>query len=739
MKTKINLILIGISFLCLPSIFGTVLAQSVYSIHGKVVSADDGLPIAGASVRIRSTMVGTATGADGSFHVSGIPEVHKSIEISAVGYLPLKLEIPIDRPDSIVIALRSSPVLSEVVVVTANKRPQSLQDVPVSIHVVDEQEITKRNITAVDDVLRYLPGINFQESQINIRASSGYSRGVGSRVMMLVDGVPLLTGDTGEITFESVPVSQIDRVEVVKGAGSALYGSGAMGGVINVLTKEIDEETILTWRMYAGLYSSPVFDQWKWSSKERSMNGQLLGISTTLQDLKASISLQRIFDDGYREQDWSRRYQASMKLKYGLSPYRSLTFTSNLYQQYRGDFLWWKGLQQALRPADAQRNITVSSLRFNNSLRYQQIVDDRMYYEVKAVHFRGNWYRDSLNNVRLDGSISDSFVMDVQGNLAADEYHHLTFGLVANAERVRANIFGRHDGRGGALYVQEEYSIDPHVAMTLGLRHDLQQVIGLPMNQQTSPKFGVRYTIDHENTVRASAGSGFRAPSIGELYTSTKNTGSSAIVIPSTSLRPEHSWSLEIGSTHVLSEHVTVEAALFSNEYRDLIEAQVQGDTVLKAVTVNFTNITQARIRGGEFRMMTRWFEQSLTVDLHYNYNWAVDAVTGAFLRFRPRHIAGVNSELTVANVTIGADYRYVSRIEAIDEPLVELAPIKNGAQRVPIHVTDVRISADLIRYGLPFRTSVIVNNLLDYQYNELIGNVSPPRHFMLMVEGIIQ
>ncbi|MBP6672068.1 MAG: TonB-dependent receptor, partial [Bacteroidetes bacterium] len=535
-------IIIGHILTLLLTIHGSAAGQTRYEVHGRVISAEDSTPIAGASVQVLNTMIGTATGIDGEFHLRGIPATERTLTVSTLGFVPSRTEVAIDIPAHVIIIMTPSPLQSDMVVVTANRRPQSLQDVPVSISIVNAQEITKRNITSVDDALRYLPGVNFQQSQINIRASSGYSRGVGSRVMMLVDGVPLLSGDTGEITFESIPVSQIERVEVVKGAGSALYGSGAMGGVINVLTHVIGDETVFTWRMYAGIYSAPAFEQWKWSSTDRFMNGQMLGFSTALDGLKAAFSLQRIFDDGYREQDWSRRYNGSLKLNYILSPYGSVTFTSNIFQQYRGDFLWWKGLQQALRPADAQRNISITSLRFNNSLRYRQIVNEQLYYEVKAVHFRGNWYRDSLNNTRLDGSISDSFVMDAQGDLTVDEHHHLTFGLVANVERVRANIFGRHDGRGGAVYLQEEYSVSPSLAFTFGLRHDLQQVIGLSVNQQTSPKFGVRYTVDSKTTLRASAGRGFRAPSIGELYTSTKNTGSSAIVIPSTALQPEQSW-----------------------------------------------------------------------------------------------------------------------------------------------------------------------------------------------------
>lgn len=718
--------------------FETAAGQSVYSLKGKVVSYDDGLPIAGASVQIVHSTIGTATGIDGTFRINGIPAERKLLTVSAIGFAHYRTEISDRDTQMLSILLEPSLIQSEIVVVTANKRPQSLQEVPVSISIIDAHDIEKRNITAVDDALRYIPGVNFQQTQINIRASSGYSRGVGSRVMMLMDGIPLLAGDTGEITFESIPISQIERVEVVKGAGSALYGSGAMGGVINVLMKEIGDEPVVWWRTYAGVYSNPEYDQWKWSSKERYLNGQMIGISGGIEQLKMSFSLQRVFDDGYREQDWSRKYDGFLKLKYDLSPYESITFTSNLYWQYRGDFLWWKDLKNALRPADAQRNVSITSLRFNNSFFYKKIVNEKLYYEVKAVHFRGNWYRDSLNHTRMDGSISDSFVLDAQGNVTADDENTLTFGIVGNGERVRSNIFGRHNGRGGAFYLQNEYRAAKDLSFTVGLRHDLQQVVGLALNQQTSPKLGIRYSFNNEHTIRASAGRGFRSPSIGELYTSTRNTGSSAIVIPSTSLRPEQSWSFEISSSNIISENLTLETALFNNEFNDLIEPNVQGDTVLKAVTVNFTNITQARIRGGEVSVLTNWFEHSLTFEVHYNYNWAVDSRTGSFLRFRPRHIAGMNSEFRFKIISVGADYRYVSRIEAIDDKLVELAPIKNGSQRVSIHIADARIAADFTDAGLPFRTSVVVNNIFGYNYNELIGNVSPPRQFMLTLEGMI-
>lgn len=714
-------------------------AQQRSVVHGRVVSADGGEPVVGAAVLVTRTMLGTTTNESGTFTLRNIPDDRNSVTVSALGFHSSTVLLTESDSQFVTIPLEASPIQTQPVVVTATKREQSLEEVPVSMNIIGSQEFERRNTVRLDDALRYVPGVNFQQSQVNIRASSGYSRGVGSRVMLLIDGMPLLSGDTGEITFEAMPVFQIDRVEVVKGAGSALYGSGALGGVINVLTKAIGEGRTMWWRLYGGAYAAPAFDDWKWSDKTRWMNGQAFGYSETFGEMGIAASVQRLSDDGYREQDWMRRYHAFVKFRYRISAYQSLTVTSNLFQQYRGDFLWWKDLKNALRPAVSQRDMRVSSLRFNNGIAYSQIITEDISYEAKLVHFRGNWYRDSLAGKRLDESVSDALVADVQGNLMIRGIGMLTAGLTGTFDRVKANIFGDHTANGAAVYVQQEYQPMEGVSATAGIRLDRHQVTGLPSTEEVTPKFGVRYTFEEGQTVRFSAGQGFRAPSIGELYTSTRNTGSAALIIPSIGLQPERSAAYEISSSRILSRSLRLEAAVFHSDYHDLIEPHVQSDTALKAVTVNFHNITQARIQGMELSLYSAFLSRTVMLDGHYNYNWAVDAVSGAFLRFRPRHVASVNLHYVAESFTAGADYRFVSRIEAIDETLVELAPIVNGGQRVANHIVDLRCSYNTAGLGLPFRATVHINNILGYNYNELIGNMSPPRHVVLSFEGLMQ
>ncbi|MFA6456207.1 MAG: TonB-dependent receptor, partial [Bacteroidota bacterium] len=194
----------------------------------------------------------------------------------------------------------------------------------------------------------------------------------------------------------------------------------------------------------------------------------------------------------------------------------------------------------------------------------------------------------------------------------------------------------------------------------------------------------------------------------------------------------------EVSSTNTLSHSLRVETAIFHSNYHNLIEPNVQSDTVLKAVTVNFKNLTEARIQGFEISILAQSLQRTLAIDLHYNYNWAIDTRTKSFLRFRPRHIASLNAEYHWNSLIFGMDYRFVSRIEAIDNTLVNLAPIKNGSQRVANHIVDVRGIADLAGWSVPVRASLNIKNVLGYNYNELIGNISPPRHVVVSFEGIM-
>ncbi|MGH2567927.1 MAG: TonB-dependent receptor, partial [Bacteroidota bacterium] len=315
---------------------------------GKVVDAETNAPLIGANVALRGTVLGRVTNADGEYRFERLPPGRYTVVISMVGYetfTAVDVEVTTAISRTVDVALKPTVIQAEPIIVTASRREQQLREAPVSVSTVTAQAIADRNPVTLDEVLRYVPGVNMLQDQVNIRGSSGYSRGVGSRVVVLFDGLPYLTGDTGEISWETIPVHQIQRVEVVKGAGSALYGSSALGGVINIITKEIGSQPQFRVRLFSSLYDKPRYDEWQWSTKSRFNSGGFVEYAGRVGDVQYLFNLNRSVDESYRQNDAYHRWSYFSKLKYELSPFQSLTLVGNLLSRRHGNFIWWRSLQ----------------------------------------------------------------------------------------------------------------------------------------------------------------------------------------------------------------------------------------------------------------------------------------------------------------------------------------------------------------------------------------------------------
>ncbi len=244
-------------------------------IRGKV-TGETNEPLAGVNIAVTGTVLGAASDLDGHFVINRVPKGRFQIVISMLGYQQIRQEIQMTPGDTLemgTLRLPVAPVSGETVVVTASKYEQEIQNAPASISLISRQELQTRNTITLDKALQYVPGVTMNASQMNIRGSAGYSRGVGSRVMFLLDGIPILTGDTREVSYDVLPTYLVERVEIVKGAGSALYGSSALGGVVNIITPDIERSPRYYVKTYGGVYSQTAHDQWNWSEQKTIFPG----------------------------------------------------------------------------------------------------------------------------------------------------------------------------------------------------------------------------------------------------------------------------------------------------------------------------------------------------------------------------------------------------------------------------------------------------------------------------------
>jgi outer membrane receptor for ferrienterochelin and colicins len=721
-----------------PIVLLTLLAQATLgagSVSGRVVGAASGEALVGANVRVHGTTRGAATDTQGHYLIPDLQPGRYRLEYSLVGYQRvIRSGVVVDEGKETIVnvTMTQAPVQTEQVVVTASKREQSLQDVPVSISVVDAADIRERNSLTIDEALRYVPGVNITGTQVNIRGSSGYSLGAGSRVLLLLDGVPFLAGDTGELNFESIPMGQVDRIEVVKGASSALYGSNALGGVVNVITKAIPEGTETSVRLYGGVYTKFPAKQWQWTDKPLFMRGESITHTRRSGNLGVSLFLSDQVDDGYRQNDYKHRYNFLIKAREEVSPSSSLTLNFGLANQSAGQFLYWRNLDSAtLPPARHTSDDMLTTRYFFNGL-YNNSTTPLGSLTIKALWYHNSWGFEETGQTARTMSFADDFRLDALSTFSLADVHTLTFGFEGNVDLISGDAFSRRTIGGAAVYGQDEAELLDGLTVTLGGRFDFQSVGLTGETGQINPKVGLAFRAIEGTTVRASFGQGFRVPSLPEAFVSAGSTG--LMAVPNKGLKPEKSWSYELGVKQTLGGLGVLDISVFRSDFSNLIEPGLytEGDQIL----VQWRNVTKARVQGGEASLLTSFFDGTLVSNFGYTYVYPQDISAHDILKYRPRHVMYANAHSRLWVLSAAIDFRYVSRVERIDEELVDLGIIPDGDERVPIYVTDVRLGGDLSFVGFPLNVTLSVNNLFQHRYVELIGNIMPPRNFVLAIDA---
>lgn len=342
--------------------------------------------------------------------------------------------------------------------------------------------------------------------------------------------------------------------------------------------------------------------------------------------------------------------------------------------------------------------------RGNLSLGFREAISETIFYAVKGMYFGNFWRDDSAGHVN---NVSASHVMqtDIQVTSALSGSNILTFGVAGNVDEVHSNLFGDHQGYGYAAYLQDEMKLTSAISLTAGARYDFQKASVLAGAGRLSPKIGITASLSRETVLRASLGAGFRYPSIGELFISSATNVSQLVILPNIHLRPETSLTAEVGIAAPVAESVSMDAALFWNEFNDLIEPGVKiknvpaspSDTVgTDRAVVEFENVTRARIQGAEIGARASWWQRRISAEFGYTVLWPEDVGQNTVLKFRPRHIVTTSASVSWEDLKLSADYRFISRIDRIDDQLVQLAPIVHGDARVPIHTVDIRGSSML-------------------------------------------
>ncbi|MFN3344515.1 MAG: TonB-dependent receptor, partial [Chloroherpetonaceae bacterium] len=505
-------------------------------------------PIVGAKVRVLGTSLGAITDANGNYIIRNIPRGLYDLAYSADGYktdIFKNVWIKSDTISEIDILLEENISAQREVVVTANRFEQRLQDVAISTSILEPDFITNRNSISIDEALRFVPGVNFTGADINIRGSSGVSFGVGSRVQLLIDNVPLLAGDDGAAKWDAFPTDFIERVEVVKGAASALYGASALGGTVNIVTQNA-YETKTSLLAYSGIYDAPRFETWRWTNSTQFFNGVELSHKQQFGALGVYGSLSRRSDEGFRENADFARLRLFTKFAYRLSDESNLTTLFTFAEERKGNAIYWQDLNNILRDG-SQANARLYSDKLFLAPIYTKKLSQRTTFIT-----RGRYYRTNFIDSQGQGSLANSIGTEVQVISLVGSKFNWTWGGDAQYTTVSSSLTGEHQLFNLAGYGQVEFPILKSLTVNFGIRAD-----ALVLNSDSltgdiksgewiasiNPKFGFVYALNEYSSLRTSFGTSFRNPAITERFTTT----AAPPIVPNPNLKPERALSTEIG------------------------------------------------------------------------------------------------------------------------------------------------------------------------------------------------
>ncbi|NQT24362.1 TonB-dependent receptor [candidate division KSB1 bacterium] len=699
---------------------------SAGEIRGRIVDIETGSPLPGVNVQLMGTVRGSSTDGDGVFVIPNIPPGNYSLRASMISYktqVQDSVIVRLEQDAEVEFKLKETPIEFDPIVVLGGRNKQRMDRVPVSLSVVTSSEIRTRNPTNIMEALESAPGIHFIGEQINIRGSTGYTFGAGNKVLLLLDGVPVYTSDTGQFNWDMLPPLDIEQIEVLKGAGSTLWGASALGGVVNVITKNPSPDGKLLFAFTAGKYDKPYYDIWEWTNNGRlHYQRQDISYSRRIGRLGMRISAGRYSSTGYTQLGDFFKQNLTGKFDYLFPNSMKWTVYGAFSNIDRGFFVQWKGQNDPYEVDESNLSNYADTKQLNLYTKLGIPLSPKFGINIRASMVRSLMGTGFGESASFNPAIGQG--AEIQADWIPSPLHSITGGINYQHDTGSTDLTGDHKGYFIGPYLQDEWTILHNLRMTTGFRYDRYQLVGGLKEDLFSPRVGLNWQPYKRTSIRASAGSGFRAATIVERF--LELTVMNFKIKKNEDLRAERSWAFDLGFRQYFTEEWNIDVSLFDNEYWDLIEAHLD----LIRGQIQFRNVSRSRIQGIEATskwatsfhwLKKKWtpgIEISFTGMNHRNINWDEP------LAYRPKYLGNIKAYFTVADFRTEVQYRYASKIEE-----VKIYPIND---RVPMKFLDIRLSYDF--WKLKLLTGV--NNLLQYNYAPMESNLMPMRTFTFGLQG---
>ncbi len=687
-------------------------------VRGTVSNESNNRPLVGAALQIDDSPFGTESDENGNYVINSLPAGYWNLSVSHLCFDDKEADFTIADNDTLELdfALTECAIERDQVVFTATRTMQLLKNVPITTELVTSKEIEYRAAQTVAEALVTETGIDVSSTF----AGQGVSLlGVDpNKVLILVDGNRVIGRVNGSIDLEQISTAGIKQIEIVKGAVSTLYGSEAIGGVINVITTPSSELFLMSANLSIGGH---IPDDLRFASTNYSPSltftakPNKLGIKGSFRHSSIGLIDLNPSTPHTNGTDKTDRLNSSLQFNYDISDNSSL-IVSGSYMDEAKSWIEDAGLVSVLISYDdeEQNSYTNLSAEYLLSPNWQERTSVKLYNTSNSHHWKK--FTKGYHNLRDQSRGDENFTeFSVITTKKLTDEHIITTG--ADVYRWDLEAFSELGGVASRYssnqmtwdaFLQDEWKPFDKWTFVPGIRFEKHEVYG----NHFSPRISFMTEPTDNIKIRGSAGFGYRAPSAKELYFDFNHSSAGYIVKGNPHLKPEESESFTISIDHNYRNDATAKISLFYNNMRDLINFDSLGATEEHYLGVyRYENITSAYTRGIEVERSVR-VNGSLELNFAYTFLESKNRENGSELIGRKKHSGRWNMTWFKGLWTTKIWGRYDGK--SLYTTIWETDDKSSTEWTQPYQVWNLAITRELPK---DFTAYLKVENLLDYYH----------------------
>lgn len=711
-KFYLLILLLSISFSQDIKLFGTILDTETKE------------PIIDANIVFIESNFGSVSDLNGNFSFANLQKQEFKILISAIGYKDIIASINLINQDSYVFELIPEPILSSALYVVGRFPSKHL---PYFTQNISNEKISDYNYQTMSELFRNIGGVDVQTAHDNgrnanfsIRGSSDYKPGgYNNRVLVLLDGFQISMPYSGSIDWNAMPLDFLERVEVVKGPVSSLYGQNSMGGIINLVTKNYSDE-FYNVKATVGSYDS------------KDVN---LTMSNITDNISYTALLQHKKGNGHR---FNAQYEQNNFYTKIFNKKQDLSVSLIANKSVNGQ----PGFYIEDRPSLTSYRISNRDSVYLQLFKKQTLdVNNNIVYSLSMNHFYTNYF--DRDDTPIEEIQEQTFYNDTSLNLRA-EYQklinnksYLIFGSDLILEQsdisIYKNIYENLKQITGGFFAQNRIQLNERLLLGLGLRFDYRNVdrgneFSYKSFSDVSPKINLTYKRDNFSTWNFALSKGFRSPSLSELFLQYESDyGLNTQGNPN--LEPEQLYGLDISFDRSNKSNLTYSVSTFYYKYEDMIDF-VYG---LPVLALNRSDISSCGLESN----ISYQLNTNFNLDLGYTYLRVNDINDIDPILYRPNHKLISSIKYKSNNIRHIIFMRYQSDQDYQDF-LSDEREYEGSEIKFPIEQLDSLILFNYIgSYELNNRDkiSLKISNLFDKQYELIQDFPMPGRTIRLMYD----